>query len=171
MRVYEQSYPISLLPKSWMSLLVACLLMAGCSTPGSYIRVPTRFTALPSAANTESYLIELVYPRADPKATRYEFTFEDRVVTATISTISVTGARSERRRSGDVASKLLQTFRGFDWSSIDAPPPDVDGSEATQADTDIVFKARTARSYREVQVRLADCPSLEKLLADLESIK
>ena len=171
MRVHDQSTPVLPLLKSCLIAVAACLLIAGCSTPGSYIRVPTRFTALPLAANTESYLIELVYPRADPKATRYEFTFEDRNVSATISTISVTGARSERRRSGEVAAQLLQTFRNFDWSSIDAPPPDVDGSEAAQADTDVVFKARTARSFREVQVKLADFPPLQKLLAELESIQ
>ena len=171
MRVYEQSNPASSLPKSWMALLAACLLVAGCSTPGSYVRVPTRFTALPLAANTESYLIELIHPRGDPKATRYEFIFEDRVVTATISTISVTGARSERRRSTDVATRLLKAFRSFDWSAIDAPPPDIDGSERDQGDTEVVFKARTARSYREAQVRLANCPPLEKLLAELESIR
>ncbi|HTO02933.1 MAG TPA: hypothetical protein VL069_04490 [Opitutus sp.] len=171
MRVYDQSTPISPLLKSCLLLLAVCFLTAGCSTPGSYLRVPARFTALPPAANTESYLIELVYPRADPQATRYEFTFEDRVVTAHLATISATGARSERRRSGEVASRLLQLFRGFDWSSIEAPPPDDDGSETALTDAEIVFKARTARSYREVQVRLADCPPLEKLLADLESIK
>ena len=170
MRVYDQSTPVSLL-KNGMVLVAACLLMAGCSTPRTYTRVPPRFTALPAVANTESYLIELIYPRADPKATRYEFTFEDRVVTATISTISATGARSDRRRAGAVAPRLLQTFRDFDWRSIDAPLPDDDGSDTAPMDTEIVFKARTARSYREVQVRLANCPPLEKLLADLESIK
>jgi hypothetical protein len=171
MRVYDQIPPVLPLLKCCACLFATCLLLVGCSTPGSYTRVPARFTTLPPAANTESYLIELIYPSADPKATRYEFTFENRLVTATVSTISVTGARSERRRSGDLASRLLQTFRGFDWSLIDAPPPDVDGSEVARTDTEVVFKARTARSYREVQVRSADCPPLEKLLAELESIK
>ncbi|MEO6001801.1 MAG: hypothetical protein ABIZ04_04335 [Opitutus sp.] len=145
--------------------------MGGCSTPGAYSRIPARFTALPSAPNTESYLIETVDAVADPTATRYEFTFEGNEVTAQVSTISKTGARSERRRTGEIAAKLLKVFRAFNWSSIEAPPPDDDATVPPPNHTEVVLKARTAKSYREAQVRLADCAGLRKLLADLQAVK
>ena len=164
------------LPKVWRTGLAvivtaAAVAMGGCSTPGSYSRIPARFTALPSAPNTESYLIEVVDAVADPIATRYEFTFEGNEVTAQVSTISKTGARSERRRPGDVATKLLKVFRTFNWSSIEAPPPDDDATVPPPNHTEVVLKARTAKSYREAQVRLADCAGLRKLLADLDAVK
>jgi hypothetical protein len=157
--------------KKIVVVLMTCLVMAGCATPGSYVRIPARFTALPFAPNTESYLIEQIHASADPTATRYEFTFEGSSVTAQISTISKSGARSERRRSSEAATRLLQIFRSFDWSSIEAPLPDDEGGVPPPDETEVVIKARTQKSYREAQVRLAQCASVRKLLAALESVK
>jgi len=145
--------------------------VAGCSTAGSYSRIPARFTALSSEPNSETYLIEIVDAVADPTATRYDFTIGGSEVTAQISTISKTGARSERRRSGDVAARLLKVFRSFEWSSIEAPPPDDDSTVAPPNHTEVVLKARTQKSYREAQVRLADCAGVRKLLAAIAAVK
>lgn len=156
--------------KTIVLLVLACGLVAGCSTPGSYTRIPARFTALPAAPNSESYLIEFVHASADPTATRYEFTFEVGTVTAQISKIAASGARSERRRSGEVATRLLKVFRDFDWSSIEAPLPDEDGRAPLEDETDVVIKARTQRSYREAHVRLAKCVGVRNLLAAIEAV-
>jgi hypothetical protein len=157
--------------KKFVLLVLACGLVVGCATPGSYTRIPARYTALPAAPNSESYLIELIHASADPTATRYEFTFEAGTVTAQISKIAASGARSERRRSGEVATRLLKVFREFDWGSIEAPLPDEDGRAPLPDDTEVVFKARTQKSFREAHVRLAQCVALRKLLAELESVK
>jgi hypothetical protein len=114
----------------------------------------------------------MIHADSDPVATRYEFTIEGGgSVTAQISTILKSGARSERRRTGETAARLLQVFRGFDWSSIEAPPPDDDGKIPPPDNTEVVFKARTLKSYREAQVRLSDCAGLRKLLGAIESVK
>ena len=157
--------------KGIVLLLLLCLVVTGCATRGSYVRIPARFTALPQAPNTETYLIEHIHASAPPTATRYEFTFEGGTVTAQISTIAESGARSERRRPAEVATTLLEIFRKFDWGSIEAPLPDDEGGLKPADDTEVVFKARTQRSYREAQVRLAHCAALRKLLADLEAVK
>lgn len=154
-------------------LSIAGFTAAGCSTVGSYTRIPARYTALSQAPNTETYLIEMIHAASDPIATRYEFTTETGgAVSAQIATILKSGARSERRRTGESATRLLQVFRSFDWSSIEAPPPDDDGKNPPPADnSEVVFKARTQKSYREAQVRLADCAGLRKLLAAIEAVK
>lgn len=155
---------------AFLLLVVSPVAFVGCSTPGSYIRIPAHYTTLPTGPNAESYLIELVRPVGDPTATRYNFSIEPGgSVTAHISTISKNGARSERRRSGEAASRLLQIFRNFDWASIEAPPPDDDANAPPPDVREVVFKARTQRSYREAQVRLAECAALRKLLAALEA--
>lgn len=151
-------------------ILVALMVAAGCASPGSYSRIPARYTALYLAPNSESYLIEVVRPVGDPSATRYDFTFEAGTVTTQISTISKTGARSERRRSGEVANRLLQVFRGFDWRSIEAPLPDDEAIARPPDDREVVFKARTAKSYREAQVKLSECAGLRALLAAVELV-
>ena len=156
--------------KKILFLLAVCVFVSGCSTPGTYIRIPERFTALPVAPDTESYLIELVRETGDPSATRYEFTFESGNVTAQVSKIAASGARSERRRTGETASRLLQVLRNFDWGSIEAPLPDEDGRGRVPDDKEIVIKARTQKSYREAQVRLSQCAELRKLLAELEPV-
>src|SRR5687768_9517984 len=130
-------------------LVVVCLVVTGCATRGSYVRIPARFTALPLAPNTETYLIERIHASAPPTATRYEFTFEGGTITAQISTIAESGARSERRRPAEIATTLLEIFRKFDWGSIEAPLPDDDGGLTPTDDTEVVIKARTQRSYRE----------------------
>lgn len=150
--------------------MIAWVVVAGCASPGSYTRIPARYTALYLAANSESYLIEVVRPIGDPTATLYDFTFEAGTVTAQISTISKTGARSERRRSGESANRLLQVFRGFDWRSIEAPLPDDEAIARAPDDREVVFKARTAKSYREAQVKLAGCAGLRALLTAVESV-
>jgi hypothetical protein len=152
-------------------IFVVCLAVAGCATPGSYSRIPARYTGLSLSPNSESYLIEMVHAASDPTATRYDFTIDGSSVTAQVSTISKSGARSERRRSEEIARRLLQVFRGFDWSSIEAPPPDDDGKVPVPDNTEVVFKARTLKSYREVQVRLSDCAGIRKLLNAIESVK
>jgi hypothetical protein len=151
-------------------LLVACAFVSGCSTPGSYIRIPERFTTLPIAPDTESYLIEVVHKTEDPGATRYEFTFENGIVSAQVSKIAASGARSERRRTGETASRLLEVLRSFDWGSIEAPLPDEDGRRRIPDDTEVVIKARTQKSYREAHVRLSQCAELRKLLESLEAV-
>lgn len=154
-------------------ILIVGLIAAGCSTVGSYTRIPTRYTTLSPAPNTETYLIEMIHAASDPVATRYEFTTETGgAVTAQISTILKSGARSERRRTGESATRLLQVFRTFDWSSIEAPPPDDDGKSPPPPDnTEMIFKARTQKSYREAQVRLSECAGLRKLLGAIEAVK
>jgi len=152
-------------------LVVVSLIVAGCATRGSYVRIPARFTALPAAPNSESYLIERIHASEPPTATRYDFTFEGGLVSAQVSTIKESGARSERRRSGESATRLLETFRKFDWGSIEAPLPDDDGGVPLADDIEVVIKARTQKSYREAQVRLAECAALRKLIADLEAVK
>lgn len=158
-------------PISALLLLGGALVLNSCSTAGSYSRIPARYTALQSEPNSEAYLIEIVDAVADPTATRYDFTFEGHEVTAQISTISKTGARSERRRTGEAASRLLKVFHGFDWSSIEAPPPDDDSTVPPPNHTEVVLKARTQKSYREAQVRLADCAGVRKLLAAIAAVK
>ncbi|MEO7597335.1 MAG: hypothetical protein ABIV50_00260, partial [Opitutus sp.] len=101
----------------------------------------------------------------------YDFTTQGNLVTAQVSEISKTGARSERRQSPEVAKRLLQVLRKFDWGSIEAPLPDDEPIAPAPDDTQIVLKARTAKSYREAQAKLADCASLRKLLANLEAVK
>ena len=140
-----------------------------CASPGSYSRIPARYTVLSSAPNSESYLIEIVQALGDPTATRYDFTFEAGTVTAQISTISKTGARSERRRSGEVATRLLEVFRGFDWSSIEAPPPDDEAIARAPDDREVVLKARTQKSYREAQVKVSECAGVRTLLAAIDA--
>jgi len=152
-------------------LLLACLVVAGCATRGNYARIPARFTALPAAPNSETYLIERVHATASPVATLYDFTFEGSTVTAQVSTITETGARSERRRTGAIATRLLEILRKFDWGSIEAPLPDDEGGVPLIDDTEIVIKARTEKSYREAHVRLAHCAAVRKLLAELEAVK
>jgi hypothetical protein len=152
-------------------LVLASLVVAGCATRGSYVRIPSRFTALPAAPNSESYLIERIHASKAPTATRYDFTFEGGTVTAQVSTIAESGARSERRRPGETATRLLEIFRKFDWGAIEAPLPDDEGGAAPSDDTEVVIKARTQKSYREAHVRLAQCAALRKLLADLEVVK
>jgi hypothetical protein len=155
--------------KSVVSLVLLCGMVAGCAAPGSYMRIPARFTALPSAPNSESYLIEIVRASADPTATRYDFTFEGRTIAAQISKIAPSGARSERRRSGEIATRLLKVFRDFDWGTIEAPLPDEDGRAPLADETEVVIKARTQKSYREAHVRLAQCAGVRELLAAIES--
>jgi hypothetical protein len=158
--------------KTFGIVLIAIFAAAGCATSGSYSRIPARYTALYSSPNTESYLIEMVHATADPIATRYEFTIEGGgSVTAQVSTILKSGARSERRRTGESATRLLQVFRSFDWSSIEAPPPDDDGKITPPNNTEVVFKARTLKSYREAQVQLSDCAGVRNLLGAIESVK
>jgi hypothetical protein len=156
--------------KLFVPLVLVCAILAGCAAPGSYMRIPARFTSLPSAPNTESYLIEVVHLSADPTATRYEFTFEGATVTAQVSKIAASGARSERRRSGEVATRLLKIFRDFDWGTIEAPLPDEDGRAPLADQTEVVIKARTQKSYREAHVRLAQCAGVRELLAAIESV-
>lgn len=154
------------------AILIVSFTAAGCSTVGSYTRIPARYTTLNQSPNTETYLIEMIHAAADPVATRYEFTTETGgAVTAQISTILKSGARSERRRTGESATRLLQVFRSFDWSSIEAPPPDDDGKVPPPDNTEVVFKARTQKSYREAQVRLVNCAGLRKLLGAIEAVK
>ena len=150
---------------------VASVLLSGCATTGSYRRIPSAYTALTSSPGSESYLIEKIHPSADPTATRYDFTTEGNLVTGQVSTISKTGARSERRQTPEVAKRLLQVLQKFDWGSIEAPLPDDEPIAPAPDETQVVLKARTAKSYREAQVKLADCASLRKLLASLEEIK
>ena len=152
-------------------LLLACLVVAGCATRGNYARIPERFTALPAAPNSETYLIERVHATDAPVATLYDFTFEGSTVTAQVSTITETGARSERRRTGAIATRLLEILRKFDWGSIEAPLPDDEGGVPLIDDTEIVIKARTEKSYREAHVRLAHCAAVRKLMAELEAVK
>jgi hypothetical protein len=64
---------------------------------------------------------------------------------------------------------MMLLFRGFNWGSIEAPLPDDDATRKPD-DRQIIFKARTNKSYREVQVRLSDCESLRKLLAALDAV-
>lgn len=151
-------------------LPLGLLTLPGCKTTGAFTRIPAGYTTLTVYPDSEAYLIELVHPAADPTATRYEFTIEGPLVTAQISTISKTGARSERRRSGESAKKMLELFRGFNWGSIEAPLPDDDATPRAPDDTQVVFKARTQKSYREAQVKRADCESVRKLLKALDAL-
>jgi len=157
--------------KTFVITLAVGLAVTGCSTMGTFARVPARYTALPSSPNSESYLIEIVRASGDPIATRYDFTVSGASVTAQISTISKSGARSERRRSDESAKRLLQIFQKFDWSSIEAPLPDDEGIAPPRDDTEVVLKARTLKSYRETQVRLADCAAMRALLRAVDSAK
>lgn len=159
-----------LFPVAILLLVAVALGFSGCKTTGTFVRIPAGYTTLAVYPDSEAYLIELVHPVGDPVATRYEFTTEGSLVTAQISTITKSGARSERRRNGEVARRMMLLFRGFDWGSIEAPPPDDDATRKPE-DRQIIFKARTNKSYREAQVRLADCESLRKLLAALDEIK
>jgi hypothetical protein len=152
-------------------LVLVLLTLAGCKTTGTFTRIPASYTTLSVYPDSEAYLIELIHATADPTATRYEFTIEGSLVTAQISTISKTGARSERRQSGEPAKKLLELFRGFDWGSIEAPLPDVDATPRVPDDTQVVLKARTQKSYRETQVKLADCESVRKLLKAIAAVQ
>lgn len=152
-------------------LVIVGLALVGCATAGSYSRIPSRFTTLSPAPNSESYLIELIRAAGEPTAARYEFTAENGLVTGQVSTISRSGARSERRLTTEAARKILQIFRGFDWGAIDAPLPDEDATVSVPDNTDVVFKARTTKSYREVQVRLSDCAPVRRLLHAIESAK
>lgn len=154
-----------------LALILVGLLFGGCATSRSYLRIPSSFTTVSAGPNYESYLIELDRPTGEPTATRYEFTIESGSVTATISKISRNGARSERRRSDETAKRLLQIFRGFNWGSIEAPLPDDDTAVSVSEDTEIILKARTQKSYREVQVRLSDCAPIRKLLQAIEAVK
>jgi hypothetical protein len=147
------------------------LLLGGCSSTGSYLRIPAGFTTVSAGPNYESYLIELDRAVGDPTATRYEFTIESGAVTAVISKISKNGARSERRHSDETAKRLLQVFRGFNWGAIEAPLPDDDTAVSVPENTEVTLKARTQKSYREVQVRLSDCAPIRKLLLAIEAVK
>jgi len=154
-----------------LALVIVGLLLGGCTTSRTYTRIPSGFTTVSAGPNYESYLIELDRPNGDPTATRYEFTIEGGSVTATISKISRNGARSERRRSDEAAKRLLQIFRGFNWGTIEAPLPDDDTAVSVPEDTGIILKARTQKSYREVQVWLSDCAPIRKLLQAIEAVK
>jgi hypothetical protein len=152
-------------------VLAGITLLSGCATQGTFRRIPAAYTALSSSPGSESYLIERIHSSADPTATRYDFTIEGNLVTAQVSTISKTGARSERRQTPEVAKRLLQVLQKFDWGSIEAPLPDDEPIAPVPDDTQIVLKARTAKSYREAHAKLADCASLRKLLMSLDAIK
>ena len=159
------------LKRNGLFLVLVLLALAGCKTTGTFTRIPASYTTLAVYPDSEAYLIERIHATADPTATRYEFTIDGALVTAQISTISKTGARSERRRSGEPAKKLLELFRGFDWGSIEAPLPDDDATPRVPDDTQVVLKARTQKSYREAQVKLADCESMRKLLKAIAAVQ
>ena len=154
-----------------LAAILTCLVIAGCATHGIHDRIPERYTSLSGSASAESYLIEIRAPSANATAQRYEFTMEGDNVTARISTLSYSGARSEVRRSGETASRLLKLLRGFDWSAIEIPPADETPTGDLPDDTEVVFKARTAKSYREAQVHLADCAALRKLITAIKNVK
>lgn len=156
--------------KSCVIIALVALTLVGCRTPGSYVRIPSGFTAVSAGPNYESYLLELDRAVGDPTATRYEFTVEGGSVSVVISKIAKNGARSERRQNGEIARRLLQVFRGFNWGAIEAPLPDDDTAISVPDNTEVIFKARTPKSYREVQVRLSDCAPIRKLLLAVDAV-
>jgi len=146
--------------KSIPAALLVVLALCGCATHGGFPRIPERYTALPPSPNSESYLVEITPQNSAAKAKRYDFEPEGDLMTARISTISASGARSEVRRTGEAATQLLRLLRGFDWASIEGPAPDESPTTEIPDNTEVVFKARTTKSYREVRIGLAACPAL-----------
>jgi hypothetical protein len=152
--------------RTW--LVVLALTMAGCASPQSYRRIPARYTELNRPPTQESYLIEVVPAFTQAYAKRYDFEERSGIITVQIQEISTSGPKPAVRKSGAYAQRILDTFRSFDWSRIEVPEKAADTITLTCDDPEVIFKARTSRSYREAQVGMSDCEVLRELIKTVD---
>jgi hypothetical protein len=151
---------------NFLGLILMGIFVAGCASPGSYRQLPASYTALPSPAGTECYLVSIVQAFGEPLARRFDFVRRDDVTTVEIHRFTMAGPQLIIRKEGAEASRLLERFRRFDWNAVEPSPPDR-GTTLYLDDPALTLKARTARSYREAHGGLSGCTVLRELFNDV----
>jgi len=139
------------------------VLCSGCISQQSYRRIPSKYTTLRWSPDNESYLIEITPAFVEPIAKRFDFIVTEEAVTLKIQSFTRDRASSVIQISGEPASRLLAEFRGFNWSAIEDPVPE-DIVILTPDETEVVLKAQTLHSYRELSIGVSRCAALRHLL-------
>jgi hypothetical protein len=148
--------------RTW--LVVLALAIAGCTSTHSYRRIPERYVELNRPPAQESYLIEVVPAFTKAFAKRYDFEEQNGIISVQIQEITSSGPKPAVQKSGTYAQQILGAFRSFDWSRIEVPEKPTDTIILTCDDPEMIFKARTSRSYRETEVGMSDCKALRELM-------
>ncbi|MEZ5278619.1 MAG: hypothetical protein R3F07_19720 [Opitutaceae bacterium] len=108
-------------------------------------------------------MIEIIPAFAEPLAKQFDFVTENDVVYLEMQSFTRHGAKSVIKAEGEEASCLLGKFRSFNWATVEDPVPE-DVVILAPDDTEIVLKAQTSRSYRELRIGISQSAALRHLL-------